>query len=190
VSSPRLVMRVLTVAVLGVSLVGCSDSSQLSTDDAAPTPTAADPTSTATTPSAPTNTWEPTELAAGEVYRLGDPTAVGTMTVSRTSEKDLVFHVEGVPELTTRAQLRVYAGEHDPFDDCLPEGFDRVFFMGTFGANAGEVTTVEWDGAEVAPEVISGEYVDAQITDFIDSNVYVEGGCVQPTIAFAHLRWN
>jgi hypothetical protein len=32
--------------------------------------------------------------------------------------------------------------------------------------------------------------VDAQISDFIDSNVYVEGDCVQPTIAFAHLRWN
>jgi hypothetical protein len=112
------------------------------------------------------------------------------MTVTRTSEKDLVLHVDGVPQLTTRAQLRVYAGEHDTFDDCLPERFDRVFFMGTFGANAGDVTTVKWDGAEGAPEVISGEYVDAQITDFIGSNVFVEGGCVQPTIAYAHLRWN
>jgi len=185
-------MRVLTVAALGVSLVGCSDSSQLSTDEAAPTPTADVPTSTATTPPAPTNTWEPTKLAAGEVYRVGHPTAVGTMTVTRTSEKDLVFHVEGIPELTTRSQLRMYAGEHDPFDDCLPERFDRVFPMGTFGdiASAGDVTRVTWDGAEMAPEVISGEYSDAQITDFIDSNVYVEGGCVQPTIAFAHLRWN
>jgi hypothetical protein len=188
VSSARLLVRVLTMAVLTVSLAGCSDLSQLSADDA--TPTADVPASTAATPPAATSTWEPTELAAGEVYRLGDPTPVGTMTVTRTSEKDLVFRVEGIPELTTRAQLRVYAGEHDPFDDCLPERFDRVFHMGTFGANAGDVTTVKWDGAEVAPEVISGEYVDAQITDFIDSNVYVEGGCVQPTIAFAHLRWN
>jgi hypothetical protein len=187
---PRRLVRVLTVGVLAVNLVGCSNVSQRSADDTAPTPTADVPASTATTPPAPTSTWEPTELAAGEVYRIGDPTPVGTMTATRTSEEDLVFHVEGIPELTTRAQLRVYAGEHDPFDDCLPEGFDRVFFMGTFGANAGDVTTVKWDGAEGAPEVISGEYVDAQITDFIDSNVYVEGGCVQPTIAFAHLRWN
>ncbi|WP_104290010.1 hypothetical protein [Clavibacter michiganensis] len=185
-------MRVLTAGILAVSLVGCSDLSQPSTDDAAPTPTADVPAATATTPPAPISTWEPTELAAGEVYRLNDPTPVGTMTVTRTSEKDLVFHVEGIPELTTRAQLRVYAGEHDPFDGCLPERFDRVFPMGTFGdiASAGDVTRVTWDGAEIAPEVLSGEYVDAQITDFIDSNVFVEGGCVQPTIAFAHLRWN
>jgi hypothetical protein len=187
---PRRLVRVLTAGVLAVSLVGCSDLSQPSTDDAAPTPTADVPASTATTPPAGTNTWEPTELAAGEVYRVGNPTPVGTMTVIRTSEEDLVFRVEGIPELTTRAQLRVYAGEHDPFGDCLPEGFDRVFHMGAFGANGGDVTTVTWDGADGAPEVISGEYGDAQISDFIDSNAYVEGDCVQPTIAFAHLRWN
>jgi hypothetical protein len=190
VSVSRLLVRVLIAGVLTVSLTGCSDLSQLSLDDAAPTPTADVPVSTTTSSSGPMSPWEPTELAAGEVYRVGELMPVETMTVTRTSEKDLIFHVEGISELTTRAQLRVYAGEHDPFDDCLPERFDPVFHMGTFGANAGDVTTVKWDGAEVAPEVISGEYIDAQITDFIDSNVFVEGGCVQPTIAFAHLRWN
>ncbi len=184
-----------TVAVLSFGLAGCSlviQPQDGATTVVPNTTSVAPPTPATPRTGTPTPAWPSAQLATGQVFRLGNPTAVGTMTVTRISETDLVFQVEGLPELTTRSQLRVYAGEHDPFDDCLPERFDRVFPMGTFGdvASAADATKVTWEGAGYAPEVISGEYVDAQITDFVPNNALAEGNCAQPTIAYARLNWH